>query len=190
MLNKYTEYGLPHHWLLVDEVFTHQQLQDINSMFCDPEITEFNGKRSAQNQFRQFVTRDNDINNTFADWDTDQSRAFFTELTGVDCSDGKLRVELCQDLPGFYLNNHVDIPEKLITLLVYIGDGELYWGTSIFDDDGEYIRTVPFKNNCGWMSHKNAPVVHGVRENVIDNLRKSVIVNYVIGNWKDTDQLY
>ena len=191
MLERYEEFNYPGHWFLIHEAFGPTTMFEIQSMFpSEPLITEFDGRRAASNEFRQFVTRETDIHNVFAFLDTKDARKYFTDLTGVDCTKGKLRVELCQDAPGFYLDNHIDIPEKLITLLVFVGDGPKYWGTSIFTEDNEYVRTVPFAHNAGWLTHKNANIVHGVRENVIDGNRKSVIINYVIGEWRDHEQLY
>jgi len=191
MLKKYEEFHYPGHWFLVNQAFDDNTIEKIHSLFTNnPLITKFDGRRAAANEFRQFITRDNDTDRIFAPLDTPGARAYFTEITGVDCSEGKLRVELCQDAPGFYLENHIDIPEKLLTLLVFVGEGPLYWGTSIFDEDNEYVRTVPFRHNAGWLTHKNAEIVHGVRENTIDGLRKSVIINYVVGDWRDTEQLY
>lgn len=193
MLKRYQEYNMPGHWFLIEEAFDQELMDNIKNLFpSEPTITEFDGRRAAANEFRQFITRDKNHETAvlFEFLNTDEAREYFTNLTGVDCSQGKLRIELCQDGPGFYLNNHIDIPEKLITLLVYVGEGERYWGTSIFNDNNEYIRTVPFAHNAGWLTHKNADIIHGVRENVIDGFRKSVIINYVVGDWNDTAQLF
>lgn len=191
MLKRYTEYHMPGHWFLVEEAFDTKTIDKIAGLFPkESSITEFDGRRAASNEFRQFITHDDDVDKIFAPLDTPGARSYFTNLTGVDCTNGKLRIELCVDAPGFYLNNHIDIPEKLITLLVYVGEGPRYWGTSIFDENNEYIRTVPFAHNAGWLTHKDADIIHGVRENVIDGNRKSVIINYVIGEWRDHEQLY
>lgn len=191
MLKRYEEFHYPGHWFLIEQAFDKSLMDKIATLFPEePLITEFDGRRAAANEFRQFITRETDTDGLFAFLDTDEARAYYTGLTGVDCSEGKLRIELCQDAPGFYLENHIDIPEKLLTLLVFVGDGPKYWGTSIFTEDNEYVRTVPFAHNAGWLTHKNANIVHGVRENVIDGNRKSVIINYVIGEWRDHEQLY
>lgn len=193
MLKKIREYNLPNHWVLIEQAFEDDIADKILSFFPpSPVITQFDGRRAAANEFRQFITRKStpEIAELFHFLDTDEAKTYYSKLTGVDCSEGKLRIELCSDAPGFYLENHVDIPEKLLTLLVFVGEGPEYWGTSIFDNDNEYVRTVPFRHNAGWLTHKNAGIVHGVRENTIDGYRKSVIINYVVGDWKDIDQLY
>ena len=148
------------------------------------------GQRSSANQFRMFVTRSHtpEIAGLFENFNTNESRDYFTDLTGVDCSAGLLRIELCQDSPGFWLQNHVDIPEKLITLQIYLGAGRRGWGTKLLWPTGDI--TVPFEHNTGWLSHQNARVLHGVPEKTVDGVRKSVIINYVSGDWADVDQLY
>ena len=42
---------------------------------------------------------------------------------------GKLRIELCADASGFWLEEHVDISEKLMTLQIYSGLAIVYGGT-------------------------------------------------------------
>jgi hypothetical protein len=102
-----------------------------------------------------------------------------------------LRVELCQDGPGFYLDRHIDIPEKLITLQIYLGGGSDSWGTSLYDNDtGKLVHTNLFKHNTGWLTWAYGNVLHGVEKNMVDDTRRSVIINYVAGDWKDLDQLY
>ena len=40
------------------------------------------------------------------------------------------------------------------------------------------------------MSTCNSRLIHGVEQNLVDGIRKSVIINYVVGNWRDKEQLY
>ena len=83
----------------------------------------------------------------------------------------------------------LDIPEKLITMQIYLQGGKPAWGTSIYRKVGIF-QTVPFVHNTGWLSLNKSPLIHGVRENVVDGIRKSVIINYVVGEWRDKEQLY
>ena len=55
--------------------------------------------------------------------------------TGANLTAGRLRIEYCQDVDGFWLEPHVDIPVKLFTMLVYLTDApELHDAGTDIDD--------------------------------------------------------
>ena len=113
-----------------------------------------------------------------------------SDITGVDMKYGNLRIELCQDGPEFWLEQHVDIPEKLMTLQIYLDKGNENWGTVLYSQPDQVFMELPFKSNTGWLGVLGEPVIHGVPKKKVDGVRKSVIINYVTSDWKDTDQLY
>ena len=59
-----------------------------------------------------------------------------------------------------------------------------------YNSNKEIVYTVPFRRNEGWLSHNKSPLVHGVEKKVVDGIRRSVIINYINGNWRDKSQLY
>jgi len=179
----------PHKWWTVNKAFTDRQADKIEKMFPEEPNPHDTGKRDAVNKFRKFVNRDTPEGKVFAEFDTDAYKHHITDVTGVDMLQGKLRVELCADASGFWLEEHVDIPEKLMTLQVYIGGGNSVWGTTLFTQPGIVYKNLPFIHNTGWMSVLGEPVLHGVQKNKVDGYRKSVIINYVV-DWRDTEQLY
>jgi hypothetical protein len=183
-------YKSPMHWVHVVSCWSDDTADKLLAYFPEPVSVAHDGRRASANEFRTFATREKtpELAELFSNFDTTEAREFFTDLTSVDCSQGKLRVELCQDGPGFWLENHIDIPEKLITLQIYLDSGNRDWGTHLFWNDGELI--VPFEHNSGWMTCCKSKTVHGIPEKVVDGIRKSVIINYVAGDWNDTDQLY
>lgn len=179
----------PEKWWMVNEAFTKSQLKKIEKMFPE-EVPENNsGKRDSANEFRKFVKEGTPEGKVFKDFATDEFKQHMTDVTGVDMHYGKLRIELCQDGPGFWLEQHVDIPEKLMTLQIYIGEGKPEWGTIIYSQPNVVYKQLEFKNNTGWLSVLGEPVLHGVPQKKVDGSRKSVIINYVT-DWRDTDQLY
>lgn len=179
-------YESGHYWKLSD-VFNAELLAVLDSAFNNIESNDvFSGKRDT-NSYRSFVSHNNMPQMLL--FDTPHVRQFFTSITGADCMNGALRIELCVDGQGFFLDNHIDIPEKIITMQTYIGDGDYEWGTDIFNDQ-EYSHTVPFKHNTGWVSAHQNNVVHGVRKNKITSTRRSVIINYVTDSWNHQEQLF
>lgn len=195
MIKRFTKYSEPGDWYHITHMFADDTCDRISDLWPQLSTENTQGRRAAANSQRFFVKNDgSELSEIFSKFEHTGVRQYFSDLTGVSCYEGKLRVELCQDSPGFYLEPHIDIPEKLITLQFYIGQGERYWGTSIYDKKHglilEKYKTVPYEHNTGWMSYCNAKVVHGVEPHVVDGIRKSVIINYVVGDWRDTDQLY
>lgn len=193
MLTETERQTIPGDWVSVKTAFRVPLAEKLLKFFPDPSDIDHDGRRASSNEFRTFITRDQtpQLADFFQDWDTAEAREYFTALTGVDCSAGKLRIELCQDTAGFYLERHYDIPEKLITLQVYLGHGPYNWGTSFYDNDTrELVFTNRYRHNSGWLTWANGKILHGVEPGIVNGLRRSIIINYVVGDWQDTDQLY
>jgi len=187
---KYESNQNPEQWFLITQCFIDPD--KLLEYFPNDIHFSENGKRDGiHSLFRTFVKKDTPLGKLFKDFESRQFRLHLSDITGVDCTVGDLRIELCQEGPGFYLERHVDIPEKILTMQIYLGEGnEENWGTSFYTSQGVLYTTVPFKHNTGWMTTMNNPLIHGVEQNKVDGIRKSVIINYVAGNWRDKEQLY
>jgi hypothetical protein len=85
-------------------------------------------------------------------------------------------------MPGFSLEPHIDIPEKLLTLQIYIS-GEDNCGTNL------YPKIVNFKSNLGWLIKNTEGTTHGFDARAFTKPRVSLILNYVNEDWWDVDQL-
>ena len=96
---------------------------------------------------------------------------------------GTMRVELCKDAVGYSLLPHIDIPEKFLTMQIYLGNESSC--TSFHFSDG--IVTPKWKHNCGYLMYEQDKIVHSLAPLTSD--RYSVIINYVDESWKDTSQL-
>lgn len=188
---KITQYKNPQHWCHIEEVFTSQEVQIIKK-YIPTSGLEISGRRAHNTATRSFVNINSptELKSIFEKYDGKDMRNFFTELTGVDCSIGRLRVEIINDQAGAYLEKHIDIKEKLITFQIYMNQGNIDWGTTIYTDCDTEHTTVPFVQNTGWLTHRNADVIHGVKQHSVTGERHSVIINYIVGDWRDTDQLF
>lgn len=186
-----TRYDVPTEWYHITDIFSNTELAIIDK-FIPKSSLEIQGKRSHNTDSRTFVTIDSPIQllsvfDKFNEW---QMRKVFSEITGVNCHDGKLRIELVNDSAGAHLEKHVDIKEKLITFQIYINEGDKSWGTTIYKDWETEHATVPFVRNTGWLTHKNVDTIHGIKENNVTGQRHSVLINYIEGDWNDTEQLF
>ena len=186
----YTPYTTPEKWWRVHKAFTEAQVKKMIKLFPEEVSENLSGRRASANKFRTFITRDSKGADIFKDWNTLEKKMKKSDITGVDMKYGNLRIELCQDGPEFWLEQHVDIPEKLMTLQIYLDKGNENWGTVLYSQPDQVFMELPFKSNTGWLGVLGEPVIHGVPKKKVDGVRKSVIINYVTSDWKDTDQLY
>jgi hypothetical protein len=108
-----------------------------------------------------------------------------------DLSDAYLRVEAIADVDGFWLKPHKDIKEKLMSMLVYVniwGENEVL-GTDIYDDDLNVVKTIPYRNNLGYLFAPGDNTWHGLEKKKINTVRRSILINYVTFEtcWKVPD---
>ncbi len=95
--------------------------------------------------------------------------------------DGYLRVEVICDREGFWLEPHKDIKEKLMSMLLYVnlvGESENL-GTDLYDGKLNLVKTVPFRNNFGYMFAPSHDTWHGLEKKTVQKERRSVLINYV-----------
>jgi len=186
------------YWLL-DKVLPPATADGIaNLPFAPPAAPSFDGRREANNSTRVYFTPDNQ--NRFPVC-RDMAEAFSSapvmqqleKMTGRDLSGGRLRIEYCQDVDGFWLEPHLDISVKLFTMLVYLsGEPELYdAGTDIYDATPQHNRvaSAPYELNNGLIFIPGDNTWHGFSQRPIHGLRKSVIINWVTAEWRDAWEL-
>ena len=169
-----------------DKPFKHWELYNTISDICYNEIMQVSQsvipsvshKKRSEHQHRTFI-RTGVVAKAV---NAKATRDIITQLTGVDLSHTRARLEVCVDLPGFSLEPHIDIPEKLITLQTYI-DGEENCGTNL------YPKIVNFKSNYSWLIVNNPNTLHGFDTREFSKPRVSIVLNYVTDEWWDVDQL-
>jgi len=184
------------HWLLTAP-FTMAVCAALNGLPVDPPtIPDHAGTREANNPTRTFFNpetcaRFDVCREVVETLDDPRTRTKIEETCGIDLSHGALRIEYTQDQGDFWLEVHTDIMEKLFTMLIYLTDREDQenLGTDVHDTDRCYLRTVPFRDNTGLIFIPGPESWHGFHERPIAGIRKSLIVNYVVDDWRDRFQL-
>ena len=113
------------------------------------------------------------------------------DLCGIDLTGSYLRIEYCLDTDGFWLESHTDIGAKRFTMLLYLSDtpGCEAWGTDLMDKDGNVVATTPYHRNDGFIFIPGSETWHGFSPRRIDGVRRSLIVNYVIPEWRSRHEL-
>ncbi len=186
------------YWLL-DGALPDEDIDAILDLpFAPPSIEGFSGRRETNNSSRTFFNAENQakfpvvrrIANAFKDEHVIDT---IERTTRADLTDTRLRIEYCQDAPGFWLEPHTDISVKKFTMLVYLsGDPALRLaGTDIHEGppDHTYVTTAPYGRNLGVIFIPAKNTWHGVGHHPLTGLRRSLIINYVTAGWRDTFEL-
>ena len=187
------------YWLL-DGALPEADIDAITALpFAPPSDKGFNGRRETNNAQRIYFTPENQarfpVCKRLADGFNDpRVRKTISETTGADLSDGHLRIEYCQDTPGFWLEPHTDIAVKKYTMLVYLADDPALRlaGTDIHEGppNHAYVTTAPYGRNLGVIFVPGRNTWHAVGHHPFTaGVRKSIIINYVTSAWRDTWEL-
>jgi len=186
------------YWLLKDALPAMDVDSIVELPIAPPADVQFNGRRETNNSSRIFFSTENQgtypvcrrVSDGFKDR---RVIAAIEAATGTDLSDTRLRIEYCQDAPGFWLEPHTDIRVKKFTMLVYLlDDPELALaGTDIHEGppDHRYVTTARYGRNRGVVFIPSDNSWHGVGHHPLKKLRKSIIINYVSSSWRDTFEL-
>lgn len=163
-----------------------------------PGDSAFDGRRETNNSTRVYFTPENqaaypvcrDVAEAFGSAPIMQR---IEALTGADLSRGRLRIEYCQDVDGFWLEPHLDISVKLFTMLVYLSDDPALYGcgTDIYDATPEHnlVASAPYEKNKGLIFIPGTDTWHGFTPRPITGVRKSIIINWVSPEWRDAWEL-
>ncbi len=162
------------------------------------EGVAFSGRRETNNSSRMFfdvkVQEKYPVCRRVVDGFKDERViAAIEKATGAQLAGTRPRIEYCQDAPGFWLESHTDISVKKFTMLVYLLDDPALRlaGTDIHEGppDFRYVTTAPYGRNLGLIFIPTSNTWHGVGHHPLKGLRKSIIINYVSPEWRDTFEL-
>lgn len=144
------------------------------------------GQKDQNNAFREYITKDNCDNyphllSLVTELQCKWLRNIISELTQTNLEKSWVRVELLRDTNNFWLKPHIDIPEKLVSCMIYINqtNEDMNLGTDLYNENEEVIKTIPFEHNLGFMFNgQNA--LHGLeRKKNIKVDRRGLQINYV-----------
>ena len=144
-------------------------------------------------KFRCFVTKENEkqFPNLVKFIDELQSKEVhqtISKMINKDLSTSYVRVEVICDREGFWLKPHCDIKEKLMSGLIFVNNANESedLGTDFYNEKLEKVKTVPYKNNYGYMFSSGPNTWHGMEKKKILKERRCIQVNYVTfeTDWK------
>lgn len=185
-------------WLL-DGALPNEDVEAIAGLpIPPPSDAVFNGRRETNNSQRVYFTPENQAKypvcrRVVQGFQDPKVRRTIEQVTGTDLSNAHLRIEYCQDAPGFWLEPHTDIFVKKFTMLVYLSDDPALKraGTDVHQGppDFKYVTTAPYGKNLGVIFIAGKNTWHGVGHYPLTALRKSIIINYVTSDWRDKWEL-
>ena len=145
-------------------------------------------------QFRCFIKKDNskkfpnlmDLINELRSKDT---YGYIGELIKKNLHHSYVRIEVICDRQGFWLKPHCDIKEKLMSCLLFANpfNESENLGTDFYDEKLNKVKTVPYKDNYGYLFTSGANTWHGMEKKEIKKERRCLQINYVDGfetDWK------
>lgn len=161
-----------------------------------PKIDDTKGKRETHNSSRLFfgvdARREHPVCDALAAaLQSDEVVNRIERLCDLNLRNTHLRIEYCLDTEGFWLEPHTDIGAKMFTMLIYLSDdpGSEAWGTDILDGDLKLVMTTPYHRNAGLIFIPSADSWHGFHKRPIVGVRRSLIVNYVVPEWRSRHEL-
>ena len=137
-------------------------------------------------KFRCFVSKENSTQfphlvkfiNELQSKETHQT---ISKMIDRDLSNSYVRVEVICDREGFWLKPHCDIKEKLMSGLIFVNNTNESedLGTDFYNEKLEKVKTLPYRNNYGYLFTSGPNTWHGMEKKKILKERRCLQVNYV-----------
>ena len=149
---------------------TDEQVDEIRNASVTRDGVLHDGTRSGyvkgvekqNHKLREYITKDNykkypELTKFINELRSRPVREHIAKMVGNkdNFAGSFVRLEVLNDVEGFWLKPHCDIPEKLISSLIYVNKtGEsISLGTDLYSEDLEFVKTVPFWHNYGYIFH-------------------------------------
>ena len=193
ILHKISSYLEPFsHWEL-DSPMSTEMIDELQNVKISDAPRSFDGTRAADaggegidGKLRVFLEKDNShllpngiqMLNDLRDKEVIGS---IQEKIKKDLSKSFIRIEYIADRKGFWLKPHLDIKEKLMTMMLFINTYEESdkLGTDFYDTNMNLVKTVPYKHNSGYFFASGNNTWHGLEEKEIKIERRCMQINYV-----------
>ena len=102
-------------------------------------------------------------------------------LLHKDLSKSFVRLEIIGDKKGFWLKPHKDIPEKLMTMMIWANPNNENenLGTDLYNEKFDLVKTVKYHHNNGYFFSSKNDTWHGLEMKEIKKERRCIQINYV-----------
>ena len=136
-------------------------------------------------KFRCFITKENskefpNLSNFIKELQNKNTYERISSLIGKDLSNSYVRVEVICDRKGFWLKPHCDIKEKLMSCLLFVNkhNESEDLGTDFYDNNLKKVKTMPYRDNYGYIFSSGPNTWHGMEKKEIVKERRCLHGNY------------
>ena len=137
-------------------------------------------------KFRCFVSKENaaqfpHLVKFISELQSKETHQTISKMIDRDLSNSYVRVEVICDREGFWLKPHCDIKEKLMSGLIFVNNTNESedLGTDFYNEKLEKVKTLPYRNNYGYLFTSGPNTWHGMEKKKILKERRCLQVNYV-----------
>lgn len=170
---------------IYDDFFDNETLQQAQQIAKDVGVNNsyemFTGKRCDLSQ-RYFITKNSKFSH----------RQFADKLLSKFTKNKMVRIEVCNDIEGFWLKPHNDHPERKFSMVIYVngnGPGTTFYDKEPYTVEWKINRSIIF-NTLGLNTYDLSEVPHGVDKQPFDGIRSTIIVSFIDETWKALDTCY
>jgi len=193
ILNNITSFADPFsHWE-INSPLSPSMVDEIQNVKISDSPRSFDGTRAADaggdgidGKLRVFLEKDNSHILTngmelIQDLRDKEVIGSIQEKIKKDLKNSFIRIEYIADRKGFWLKPHLDIKEKLMTMMLFINtyDESEKLGTDFYDTNMKLVKTVPYKHNSGYFFASGHNTWHGLEKKEIKIERRCMQINYV-----------
>ena len=180
------------HWTIKNPL-SEKAIDEIYSINFTEGKVIFDGTRAGDktgenllSKLRIFINKDNvnkypELFELVKQMQSTECTTFISNLINRDLKNSYVRLEVIADRDGFWLEPHCDIKEKLMSSILFVnryGENENL-GTDFYTPDLKVAKTLPYKNNTGYIFTSEENSWHGLEKKKIKRERRCLQLNYV-----------
>ena len=180
------------HWTL-ENPLSETSIDEVYSIEFPEGDVIFDGTRAGDktgknllSKLRVFITKENssdypELYELVKEMQSKECTDLISKMINRNLANSFVRVEVIADKNGFWLEPHCDIKEKLMSSILFVnryGENENL-GTDFYTPDLKVAKTLPYKNNFGYIFTSEKDSWHGLEKKHIKNERRCLQLNYV-----------
>jgi hypothetical protein len=190
---KSSKYQSPFNYWIIDEPLSDDAIDEIYKTPIPSGDVIFDGTRAGDkngkdllSKLRVFIDQNNytefpNLKNLISEMQSKECQKLIEGMLNVNLTNSYVRVEVIADKDGFWLEPHCDIKEKLMSSIIFVnkyGEDENL-GTDFYHPDLSIAKTIPYRNNYGYIFTAEKDSWHGLEKKKIKKERRCIQINYV-----------
>ena len=190
---KSSKYQSPFNYWIIDEPLSDNAIDEIYKTPIPSGDVIFDGTRAGDkngkdllSKLRVFIDQNNytefpNLKNLISEMQSKECQKLIEGMLNVNLTNSYVRVEVIADKNGFWLEPHCDIKEKLMSSIIFVnkyGEDENL-GTDFYHPDLSIAKTIPYRNNYGYIFTAEKDSWHGLEKKKIKKERRCIQINYV-----------